>query len=79
MPSLPTAVVRTGYKTQSVDTSIEAELVQFELWRKMTPGQKEALARRVAKRGPTLAFMGIRSQFPDASPAQVRRQYIRKR
>lgn len=45
----------------------------------MTPGQKEALARRVAKRGPILAFMGIRSQFPDASPAQVRWQYIRKR
>ncbi|MGK7876135.1 MAG: hypothetical protein AB4426_23410 [Xenococcaceae cyanobacterium] len=67
------------YKTQSADTSIEAELVQFGLWRKMTPGQKEALVRRVAKRVPRLVLMGIRCQFPDGSPAQVRQIYIRKR
>ncbi|MCL1475233.1 hypothetical protein [Argonema antarcticum] len=69
----------TGYRTQSIDTSIEAEQVQFGLWRKMTPGQKEALFRRVAKRGPTLAWMGIKSQFPNASKDIVRQHYIRKR
>lgn len=53
--------------------------MQFGLWRKMTPGQKEALARRVAKRLPTLVLMKIRRQLPDASVAQVRQEYIRKR
>ncbi|MCL1467790.1 hypothetical protein [Argonema galeatum] len=68
-----------SYRTQSVDTSIEAEQVQFRLWRKMTPAQKEALFRRVAKRGPTLALMGIKTQYPNASKDVVRQQYIRKR
>ena len=66
-------------RTQSIDTSLEAEQVQFNLWRKMTPGQKEALFKRVAKRGATLALMGIKSQFPNASKDTVRQHYIRKR
>lgn len=74
------AIINTlDYRTQSIDTSIEAEQVQFRLWRKMTPGQKEALLKRVAKRGATLALMGIKSQFPNASKDMVRQHYIRKR
>lgn len=45
----------------------------------MTPAQKESLFKRVAKRGSTLALMGIKSQFPNASKDIVRQQYIRKR
>ncbi|HEY9852993.1 MAG TPA: hypothetical protein V6D28_26210 [Leptolyngbyaceae cyanobacterium] len=74
-----TIITTFDYRTQSIDTSIEAEQVQFRLWRKMTPGQKEALFKRVAKRGATLALMGIKSQFPNASKDMVRQHYIRKR
>lgn len=69
----------SSYKTQSADTSIEAELVQFHLWRNLTPEQKETLARRVARRGPKLALMGIKDKFPHASEAEIRRHYIIKR
>lgn len=75
----PVKVVPSGYKTQSADTSIEAELVQFELWRRMTPGQKQAFFRRVAKRMPILVLSKIQASFPNASPTVVRQQYIRKR
>lgn len=74
-----TKMVPSGYKTQSEDTRIEAELVQFGLWRSLSPAQKEALLRRVAKRVPTLVLMGIKNQFPDASAAEIRRHYITKR
>ncbi|HIK11147.1 MAG TPA: hypothetical protein IGS52_12895 [Oscillatoriaceae cyanobacterium M33_DOE_052] len=72
-------MVPVGYKTQAEDTSIEAELVQFGLWRRFSPAQKEALFRRVAKRVPTLIMMGIRHQFPDASPGEIKRHYITRR
>ncbi len=60
---LDTLIVKvpTGYKTQSEDTSIEAELVQFGLWRKLTASQKEAHLRRIAKRIPTLVLKEISS------------------
>lgn len=67
------------YKTQSLDTSIEAELVQFHLWRNLTPTEKEALARRVIQRVPKLVLMGIKTNFPHSSEAEIRRQYIIKR
>ncbi|MFB2835557.1 hypothetical protein [Floridanema evergladense] len=68
-----------GYRTQAIDTSIEAEQVQFALWRKMTPKQKEALFQRVAKKGSVLALLGIQNQFPHASPTKIKQQYVRKR
>lgn len=74
-----TIVNLLNYRTQSIDTSIEAEQVQFKLWRKMTPSQKESLFKRIAKRGSTLALAGSKSQFPNASQDIVRQQYIRKR
>ncbi|GAB4301922.1 MAG: hypothetical protein Fur0025_42410 [Oscillatoriaceae cyanobacterium] len=72
-------IVPLGYKTQASDTSIEAELVQFGLWRQLSPAQKEALFRRVAHRVPTLMMMQIQHQFPDASPGEIKRHYITRR
>ncbi|MFB2876585.1 hypothetical protein [Floridanema aerugineum] len=68
-----------GYRTQAIDTTIEAEKVQFDLWRKMTPKEKEALFQRVAKKGSILALMGIKNQFPNSSPSLIKQQYVRKR
>jgi hypothetical protein len=67
------------YKTQSLDTSIEAELVQFQLWRNLTPTKKEALAKRVIQRVPKLVLMEIKNRFSDAGETEIRRQYIIKR
>lgn len=74
-----TVINRINYRTQSIDTSIEAEQVEFKLWRKMTPSQKESLFKRIAKRGAILALAGIKSQFPNASKDIIRQYYIRKR
>ncbi|MFB2938526.1 hypothetical protein ACE1B6_25030 [Aerosakkonemataceae cyanobacterium BLCC-F154] len=68
-----------GYRTQAIDTSIEAEKVQFDLWRKMTPKEKEALFQRVVRKGSALALMGIKNQFPNSYPSLIKQQYIRRR
>lgn len=68
-----------GYKTQSVDTSIEAELVQFGLWRQMTPAKKEALLKRVTRKIPQLILSAIKQEFKDASPDILRYHYVLKR
>jgi len=71
--------VPSGYQTQSADTDIEAELVQFALWRQMSSGQKEALFRRVVRRVPVLIWQAVRQQFPDAPMQELRYAYVRKR
>lgn len=72
-------MITAGYITQSLDTSIDAELVQFKLWREMTTGEKLNLVKRIARRGSQMALMGIYHQFPDVSDIQVRQLYLEKR
>lgn len=69
----------SGYIAQSLDTRIEAELVQFSLWRGMSTGKKLNLVKRIARKGSQIALMGIHHQFPNASDAQVRQLYLEKR
>ncbi|MEG3923153.1 hypothetical protein [Microcoleus sp. POL10_C6] len=40
MPPIPTVTVKSGYKPQSIDTSIEADVLMFQLLRQLTPQQK---------------------------------------
>jgi hypothetical protein len=72
-------MINLTYKTQAADTSIDAELVQFNLWRKMSPSQKLNLVKRMAQKGSKLALMGIYHQFPHISEAEVRQLYFGKR
>lgn len=72
-------MITSGYITQSLDTRIEAELVQFSLWRDMSTGEKLNLVKRLARKGSKIALMGIDHQFPNASDAQVRQLYLEKR
>ncbi len=68
-----------GYITQSIDTSIDAELVQFKLWREMSSSQKLGLVRRVYRKGCGLILLGIRQEFSEVNSPQFKRLYWRKR
>ena len=56
-------IVTPDYITQSLDTCIEAELIQFKLWREMSSTQKLNLVKRVYKKGSNLIVIGINHQF----------------
>ena len=68
-----------GYVTQSPDTHIEAELVQFKLWREMSSVKKFNLFKRLLQKGSKLAMMGIEHQFPALSPLEKTQLYLKKR
>ncbi len=70
---------RVGYKTQSIDTSIDAELYLFGLWRQMNLKQKENLILKVFKKAAMFTLTGISSLYPNASPNEIRYYYVRKR
>lgn len=60
-----------GYRTQSPDTSREAEEMQFAHWRKLTPAQKAAAFTGLMKMVGQLARVGIRMRHPGAAPREV--------
>lgn len=68
-----------GYKTQSIDTSIDAEMYLFGLWRQMDLAQKEKLLLRVFKKAAIFTLTGLKSLYPNASPQEIRYHYVRKR
>jgi hypothetical protein len=72
-------MVSVGYITQSPDTSADAEMVRFQLWREMSAAQKLALVQRVYHRGCKFILLGIQQQFSGVSPAQLKQLYWRKR
>ena len=74
-----TVIKPVEYRTQSIDSSFEAEQVQFKLWRNLSASEKELLLKRVTKRGAMSALAGIKGQFPTASKEIIRDYYIRKR
>jgi hypothetical protein len=61
----------TGYRTQSPDTSREAEEVQFAHWRGMTPAQKALALANLMAMAEELARAGIRMRHPGADAAEV--------
>lgn len=66
------------YKTQSLDTSPDAEEYQFKLWRSCPLWKKAELVANWTKGTWELALVGISHQYPDASPAKIRREFIRR-
>ena len=62
----------SGYRTQSPDTSREAEEIQFEGYRKMESWQKLAIIDDLNKMVEGLARVGIRERHPDATEEEVR-------
>ena len=61
----------TTYRTQAADTSPEAERVQIEIWRRMTPAEKFAVFAALQRDVELLAEAGIRRRHPDATDREV--------
>ena len=62
-------------KTQSPDTSLEAERVLIELWRRASPARKFALALDTGRAMQEFMLTGLRERHPHDSPARLRRRF----
>ena len=78
MPPMPTVTVKSGYKPQSIDTSIEADVLMFQLLRQLTPQQKVQRTCAFTQSVRRLAILGIESQYPNATKAKVRQEFIKR-
>jgi hypothetical protein len=72
MPSAP-----SGYKTQSIDTSIDAEMYLFGLWKALTLTQKVNKLISWTKGCLELSLIGLKQRYPDASPSKLRYEFAR--
>jgi hypothetical protein len=78
VPPIPTVTVKSGYKPQSIDTSIEADVLVFQLLRQLTPQQKVERTCAFNKAVRRLAISGIKNQYPNATEAKVRQEFIKR-
>lgn len=60
-----------GYRTQSSDTSIVAERVQFDAYRALTPAEKLELILDLCNTGREWTLAGVRMRHPGASAEEV--------
>lgn len=63
-------------RTQSPDTSPDAERVQIERLRAMTPAQRMTVSRAMTRRNIRLSLRAIRRAQPDASDDDVKVTFI---
>lgn len=69
----------TYYKTQSADTSINTELLQFGQLRQLTASQKLLSLQRIIQWGIKLVCWGINQQSPNCDNLTFKQLYVRKR
>lgn len=67
----------TGYKTQSIDTSVDAEIYLFDLWKSLTLIQKAAKLSSWTKGCLELCLIGISQRYPDAILSKLRYEFAR--
>jgi hypothetical protein len=60
-----------GYKPQADDTSIEADMLQVEIWRSMPPVEKMQVWAAMQIAVQQIAEAGVRRRYPDASEREV--------
>ncbi len=58
----------------SHDTSIEAERIQFRIWRKMPAWRKLELVGEMNRAVRQLALVGLRQRYPSASERELQRR-----
>jgi hypothetical protein len=63
-----------GYRSQSEDTSIEIDFIQFQRWKQMPFIKKAELIIGATKGCRQLSLMGIKNQYPHAN--QQERRYL---
>jgi hypothetical protein len=78
MPPMPTVTVKPGYRPQSIDTSIDADVLVFQLLRQLTPQQKLQRTCAFNQAVRRLAISGIESQYPNATGAKVKQEFIKR-
>jgi hypothetical protein len=64
-----------SWPTLSEDTDPEAERVQMEIYRRMSPAQKLALVFEANAQSRALALAGLRLHHPEAFPEEIERRY----
>lgn len=72
-------MINVSYRVQAADTQIEAELMQFGLWRAMSSAQKLALIKRTYQKGCQLILMGIQRDAPGLTGVDFKRLWLQKR
>lgn len=77
MISIPT--VKDGYKPQSIDTSIEADMFMFQLLQKLTPKEKVIRTINFNQAIRRLAISGINTQYKKSTSTFLRQEYIKRR
>jgi predicted component of type VI protein secretion system len=58
----------------SSDTHPKMEALQIELWRQATPARKMDMLAQLNASARMLALMGLRSRYPQAGEAELRRR-----
>lgn len=76
MPIIPPFQVKTGYKPQSEDTSMAADVLMFQLLRQLTPLQKVLRTSSFNQAVRNLARLGIQKQYPAATSLEIKREFI---
>ncbi len=66
----------TAYPTLSPDTDPEAETVQLEIYRRMPAWRKIELVFEANAMSRAMAMAGLRSRYPGAGPAELRRRLM---
>lgn len=59
------------YKSQSLDTSEDADRLQFEMLRRMSVSEKARLMTQLTLSAQRLAFAGLRELYPRASDDEL--------
>lgn len=68
----PLVPITATYRTESSDTSAEAEQVVLEIARRRTPGEKAARVWAMMEYVHNLAFAALRRQHPDLTDDEIR-------
>ncbi len=66
-----------GYKTQSIDTAIDAEMYLFGLWKTQTLIQKAEKLSSWTKGCLEMCLIGLRQRYPDVSSSKLRYEFAR--
>lgn len=61
----------SGYRTQSSDTSVEAERVQFDCYRALTAADKLEIIEQLARDARALSLAGLRLRHPRATHEEL--------
>lgn len=78
MPQIPISVVTPGYRSQSEDTSIDADVLMFQLLRQLTPQQRTQRFRQFNQATHKLTIIAIKNHYPNASSSKIYQEFIRR-